>query len=94
MTDDQVTSLGAVRALKTRDNRLWTPVECLRDCISDIEAGRTPCEKLLVLRLKTTDVDGRDCFDVGYNAAGVKGSEILALLECAKQMILDEMGYM
>ena len=90
MSDDNVTSLGAARALKASDNRLWSPVECLEDCIRDIQSGVSPTEKLLVLRL---DTKKGETFNVGYNAAGLKGSEILAMLECAKATILQEMGY-
>lgn len=86
---DNIQSLGAARALKSGDNRLWSPLDCLEDCVLDIRSGKTPCDKLLILRLDTKD--GK--FNVGYNAAGLKGSEILALLECAKMQILQEMGY-
>ena len=87
--NDVPTSLGAARALKASDNRLWTPVECLRDVIHDIESERVKVHRLLVLRVNTDD----EKFDVGYSAAGAKGSEILAMLECAKAMVLQEMGY-
>lgn len=89
------TSLGAVRALKTLDNRQWTPVECLRDCIADIESGRSPCDKLLILRVRTISAEQKDeVFNVGYHAANFKASEILAALECAKAQVLQEMGYL
>ena len=43
-----------------------------------------------VLRLNAGD----EKFDVGYNAAQLKASEIIAvLLEVAKTMILKDMGY-
>lgn len=89
MSDDKVTSLGAKRAIKAQDNRKWTPVECLLDAAEDIRSGAVPCEKLFVLRINTTD----DKFNVGYNAANLKASEILAALECAKAQVLQEMGY-
>lgn len=88
MSDD-IPSLSAIRALKTQDNRLWSPVDCLRDCIKDIESGETPTEKLLILRINAQDLK----FNVGYNAANIKASEILAALECVKAQILQEMGY-
>jgi hypothetical protein len=84
-------SLGAKRALKTNDNRQWTPVECLLDCLNDIQSGKTSCNKLLVLRLDTDD--GGEKFSLGYHAANIKASEILAALEVAKAIILQEMGY-
>ena len=93
MTDD-VPSLAAARALKAGDNRLWSPLDCLRDCIKDIETGDRPCDKILILRLVTAADAKGDKFDVGYNAARLKGSEILAMLECVKAQILCEMGYL
>jgi hypothetical protein len=86
-------SLGAKRAFKANDNRLWSPVECLEDCVRDIQSGETPCDRLLVLRLTTKNAKGEDIFNIGYNCAGLKGSEIIALLEVAKAMLLEEMGY-
>jgi len=84
-----VTSLGAHRALKTLDNRQWTPVECLQDCINDIVSGKSPTDKLLILRVSTDD----EKFNVGYHACNIKASEIIAALECAKAQVLQEMGY-
>jgi hypothetical protein len=91
MNDDAppVTSLGAVRAQKSHDNRQWTPVECLLDAVDDIKSGRVTCDKLFVIRINTSD----EKFNVGYNAANIKASEILAALDCAKAQILQEMGY-
>jgi hypothetical protein len=89
MSDDNIKSLGAHRALKTQDNRLWSPIDCLTDCIADIQSGAVTCNKLLVLRINTTD----EKFNVGYNACNIKASEILAALECAKAQVLQEMGY-
>ena len=87
---DKITSLGTKRALKSGDNRAWTPVECLLDCAEDIRSGATECDKLLILRLNTKD---GATFDVGCNAAQLKASEIIAVLEVAKAMILEDMGY-
>ena len=86
---DNITSLGTQRALKNSDNRAWTPLECLRDCIYDIETNHSPCDKLLILRIDTND----EKFNVGYHACNIKASEILAALECAKAQVLQEMGY-
>lgn len=64
-------------------------MECLLDCAEDIRSGAIKCDKLLILRVDAGD----DKFNVGYNAANIKASEILAALECAKAQILQEMGY-
>jgi hypothetical protein len=88
---DNVTSLEVHRALKERDNRLWSPTECLRDAIASIENGSTPCDALFVLRLNRGD---GDAFNVGYNAANLVGSVALAMLEVGKTLILQDMGYL
>ena len=86
---DNVKSLSTARALATGDNRLWSPVDCLRDCISDIESGTRPADKLVILRINA----GEATFDVGYSSANIKASEMLAALECLKVQIMQEMGY-
>jgi hypothetical protein len=85
----EVTSLGARRAVEAGDNRLWTPVECLHDVIREIENGTVSANGVLVLHLTKTDTT----FDVGYSSSNIKSSEMLAMLEIAKQVILEEMGY-
>jgi hypothetical protein len=85
----KIASLGAARTAKTQDNRQWTPVECLQDCINDINSGAVVCDKLFVIRINTSD----EKFNVGYNAANIKASEVIAALECAKAQLLQEMGY-
>lgn len=85
----KIARLGAKRVQKSKDNRDWSPVDCLEDCTLDIRSGATPCDKLFVVRVDTRD----EQFNVGYHAANMKASEILAALECAKQQILHEMGY-
>lgn len=82
-------SLGAVRAQKSKDNRLWTPIECLQDAIRDIQSGETICDKVFVIRVDTRE----EKFNIGYNAANISASQVLAALECAKAQILQEMGY-
>jgi hypothetical protein len=84
-----VSSLAVARALKSHDNRQWTPIDCLADAILDIKSGKTPCDKLIVVRINTNE----DKFDVGYHCANMKASEMIAALEILKAFILDEMGY-
>lgn len=90
MSDDNITSFRKERAIRERDNRLWTPVECLEDAIACIKSGSHPATSLLVLRL----VEDNNCFDVGYNCCNVNSSKALAMLEIAKAIILKDMGYM
>jgi hypothetical protein len=88
MNNDNITSLGAARAIKAHDNRLWTPIECLSDTIE--EEKKTPSDKLVIIRI---DTKGGDVFSVGYSAAGIKCSEILAAIEILKFTLMKEMGY-
>ena len=91
MPDDKVTSLGAHRALKEVDNRLWSVADCLQDALNDVKS--MPCDKVVVIRITTTNDKGEDVFNVGYHAAQIKASEILAALEIMKYQIIEEMGY-
>lgn len=84
-----VTSLNAERAARAQDNRLLSPVECLRDAMRAIESGDRACDKVLVLTLDTSG----DRFGVGYFASQLRGSEILALCEAMKARMLAEMGF-
>ena len=87
MADDNVTSLGAARALKNADNRLWGPVDCLEDALKDVKDK--PCDKLLIVRVYTEN----DTYKIGYHCAQLRASEIIAVLEVTKAFILEEMGY-
>jgi hypothetical protein len=46
---DNVASLAAARVLKTEDNTLWSPVECARQFILDVEEGRAKPKRLLMI---------------------------------------------
>lgn len=91
MGDDNVTSLGVVRALKEADNRLWSVADCLQDALND--AKDKPYDKVVVVRITTTNERGEAVFNVGYHAAQMKASEIIAALEILKIQIMEEMGY-
>lgn len=86
-----VVSLNAARADRENDNTLLTPVDALRDVIAKIGTGQTVCDKLLVLHLDT-GADG-DRYDIGFNASNMRASEMLALLEVAKVVVLRQMNY-
>lgn len=73
---------------KTSDGTKWTPVDALRDMIKDIESGERHATKVLILRLDDTDE-----YDVGFTQAGMSMSQCLALLEVAKQVVLEQMGH-
>jgi len=86
----EVRSINAIRADRENDNTLLSPVECLEDAAEDLRSGKTKCDKLLVLRLNTGD-DGSS-YDVGFNASNLRSSEMLALMEVAKAILLAGMG--
>lgn len=87
---NNITNLAAHRATVEHDNRLWSPIDCLEDCIQSIRNGDVHVDRLLILRL---DVGEGDQFNAGYNAANINGSSALALLEVVKAVILADMGY-
>jgi len=86
----EVRSINAIRADRENDNTLLSSVECLEDAAEDLRSGKTKCDKLLVLRLNTGD-DGSS-YDVGFNASNLRSSEMLALMEVAKAILLAGMG--
>lgn len=88
----EVRSFNAARADRENDNALLSPAECCEDAANDIRSGKTPCDKLLVLRLRTTGDNG-DEYHVGFNACNMRSSEMLALLEVAKVEVMKCMGY-
>lgn len=87
MSDDNVISLGE----KTKDATYVSPKQALEDALNDIgkrgafEHGK----KLLILALDDT----QDNFSVSFTQAGMKMSECIALVECAKTIFLSNMNY-
>jgi len=73
----------------TRDASRWSPDQALEDAFEEIRSGRRQANKVLVLFLD--DSDGR--YDVGFTQAGLSMSQAIALMEVAKPLFLDEMGY-
>lgn len=86
----EVTNLNAARADREDDNRLQTPVDCLEVAATNIRSGKTPCDKLVVLRLDTGPEGNH--YDVGFNISNMKASEVIALLEVAKMKMLQSMS--
>jgi len=75
----------------TGDAKMWTPEQMLEYSLSEVRSGggREDVNKALVLFLTTTD----GVYDVGCTQAGMSCSEMLALLEVAKAVLLKDMGY-
>ncbi len=83
-----VTNLGK----KTGSSLHWSPVQSLEQCKQDHMPGG-PLEnhnKAITISLET-DADGG--YEIAYNQAGMRLSECIALLECAKALLLEQMGY-
>ena len=85
----KIASLGAKRAQEARDNRLWTPVECLEDAIRDLKSGQTKANKVVVLFVDMSEGE----FTVSHYSANIKASEILAAGVVLQAKLLDDMGY-
>ena len=64
LTDETgVVNLGAYRVRRLQDARAWSPVECLRQLIADIESGKVDPDLLLVLMHDAEPLlDGREWF--------------------------------
>jgi len=75
----------------TGDAKMWTPEQMLEYSLHEVQPGGGLVEvnKALVLFLTNTDGD----YKVGYTQAGMSCSEMLALLEVAKAVLLKEMGH-
>lgn len=89
----EIRSINALRANKENDNSLLSPVECLEDAIQDIKSGNRKCDKLLVLMLNSDKENGGGGYEVGFAASDMKTSEMISLMEAAKYIFLQRMGF-
>lgn len=89
--DDNIRSLGAIRAEKSGDNRLWTPVECLQEAIRDLKAGTIKADSLCIIFL---DTENGESFNVKHYSANARASALLGMMECAKLGVFKDMGYL
>jgi hypothetical protein len=76
-------------AERTKDGTRWTVEDMLEDALNDIRAGRRLCNKAIVVFLDNTG----DAYGISYAQAGMKCSEIVALLDIAKTDIKRDMGF-
>lgn len=58
MSEDLV-QINEQRALKANDNRLWSPLECAKALVRDIESGKINPQNLLVCYYEPRDNGGR-----------------------------------
>ena len=84
-----VKSIGASRVEKSGDNTDWSPVECLREAISDIENGKASPDKVMVIMLS----DGDDGYEPGWYASKLRASEMIALTEIVKSILIRSMEF-
>lgn len=77
-------------ARKTGIARFWTPTDMMNKEIVNLESGERNANKAIIVFLD--DADGN--YDIGFGNAGMENSEILAVLEVAKTMILKDMEYL
>ena len=64
-----------------------SPEQALESAMERVKEAKTP--KVLILLLDDATGD----YNVGFRQAGMKCSEMVALLEVFKQTMLQEMGY-
>ena len=83
---NEVVNLGASRAVAAQDSTKWTPVECLRFILAEIEAGRIAPDRMIVAGLQTKDSREQP---VLY-AAGITYAETSLLLDLTRQMHIDK----
>lgn len=76
----KVTRLADVK----NDNRFITPIDTLKDAITDIESGEKNPNKLMVLMLN--DMNGK--YDVNFYCSNLRASEVVALFEIEKDIFV------
>lgn len=82
---DKVISL----AERKEDGTLWSPIDALQDAITKYEDPEYSGNKVLILHLN--DEDGS--YNVGFTQAGMSASEMIGVLELAKTVMKEHMGY-
>jgi hypothetical protein len=82
--NDNVISLASARAIRAGDATEWTVVDCLRQVIADIEAGRMKPDKAVVLLCETQSQGG---LLPGFATAGVTRVEAVGMLALFGPMV-------
>lgn len=77
----EIRPINALRAAKENDNKLVSPREVLQDVIADIDSGKSPMNKVLILMLDDSKPDG---YGFNFAASNMKLSEMVALCEVMK----------
>ena len=66
------------------DGSLWSVRDMLADAIEEVENGKRKDKKAIVIFL-----DDEEKYDIGFNQAGMKASEMIVLLEITKDIIKE-----
>lgn len=87
-----VVSLNELKVKRSNDCRDWSPIDCLRAVLRDLESGKLKTPKILVITMSVPDeVEGQSYSETFY--AGGLYLEILGLLEETKiDMVMDQDG--
>jgi len=79
-SESTITHIANIR----KDGTLWSVKDMLSDAIKEIDSGKRKNIKAIVIFL-----DDENKYDVGFNQAGMKASEMIALLEITKDIIKE-----
>lgn len=80
-------SLAAARAAKEQDGNLWSPIDCLRQIIKDIEEGIiTPSAVHVSLKIQLPD----DNMQYRWYQAGLTRAEQIALMAVAQKELIED----
>lgn len=82
-------SISGARAKQTNDTRDFLPHESLEMVAACIKSGETVASKSLVITLD----DSCGGYQPQLFAAGLPASQILALLDVARAIVLQSMGF-
>lgn len=74
---NKIVSLGAERAGRARDARLWKPIEAVRELLADMESGAINPE-MIYIAMRYSDGDGG--YAHPFLQAGMNDIEVVGLL--------------
>lgn len=81
--------MGVIRmANAVQDAKFWSVEQMLEDALDEVRAGKRPGKAVVVW----VD-DSAKQFHVGWSQAGLNTHELIAALEIAKVLFLQEMHY-
>ena len=75
-----IIDLGKYRTDKSRDSRDWTPLECLREVLREVEAKELDPSELLILYKDGTN-SGTVSDAISYRSAGLASPQAVFLIQ-------------